>query len=66
MTFSISVEKELDNGKPIKYKKRLSIALDLCQAHCQILLIILVIDFIVISTQIVNLILTICQSKMIN
>ena len=59
MTFSVSIKKKLDNGKSIKYKIKFIDALEVCQAHYQILLIIFPIDFIVISEQIINLILTI-------
>ena len=63
VTFSVPIEKELDNGKAIKYKIE---CLYLCQAYYQILLIIYLKDFIMISAQIVNLVLSICQSKIIN
>ena len=66
ITFPVPLNKELDNGKLITYKKSLLIALDLCQVHYQILLIIYLKDFIVINAQIINLVLTIWQLKMIN
>ena len=47
-------------------KKSLLTVVSLCQDHYQILLIIYQKDFIGISALIVNLILTVCHSKMIN
>ena len=60
ITFSVPVKKEIDNGKTATYKKSLLIALDLCQPHYQNLLNIYQKNFIVISAQIINIILTIC------
>ena len=62
ITFSVSVK----NNNLKNTKSNLLTALHLCRAHYQILLIIFLIGFIVISAQIINPILTICQSKMIN
>ena len=67
ITFSVLIKKGLDNGKATIYKKKkLLIALDLCQAHYQSLLIIYLKCFIMISAQIVNFVLTISYSRMIN
>ena len=37
---AVPVKKELDNDKTITYKIKLLKALDLCQTHCRVLLII--------------------------
>ena len=58
ISFSVPIKKQHDNGKSITYICLL-IALDLCQAHYQILLTIYFKDFTVISAQIVNLVLII-------
>ena len=58
ISFSVTIKKQHDNGKSITYICLL-IALDLCQAHYQILLTIYFKDFTVISAQIVNLVLII-------
>ena len=54
INFSVPIKKELDNGKSITYKIKF---IDRYQFH-QILLIIYLKDFIMISAQIVNLVLT--------
>ena len=60
ITFSVSIKKELDNGKSmIHTKQSLLIALDLREVHYQTLLIIYLKDFMAVSAQIVNTVLTI-------
>ena len=56
ITFSVLIKNELDNDKSITYKIKFIEALDLCQAQYQVLLIMYLKDFIVISAQIVNLV----------
>ena len=59
ITFPVPITRKLDNGKSVAYKKSLLIALDLCEAHYQVLLIIYLKKFLVISALIANLDLTI-------
>ena len=66
ITFSEPASKELDNGKTNTYRKSLLIALDLCRLHYQVVFIIYLKQFIVISVEIVNLSLIICHSNIIN
>ena len=65
ITFSVPIKKELDNDKTITYKLKLK-TLDLCQAHYQVLFIIYLKGFTVISARIVNHVLTVWCSNMIN
>ena len=65
ITFSVPIKKELDNDKTITYKLKLK-TLDLCQAHYQVLFIIYLKGFTVISARIVNHVLTAWCSNMIN
>ena len=58
ITFLVPIKKELDNRESTIYKSLL-IDLNLCQAHYQVLSIIYLKDFIVVSAQILNLVLTI-------
>ena len=57
ITFPLPLKKVLKNSKIITYKLSLLIALGLCQAHCQALLIIFLKRLTIINSQIVSLVL---------
>ena len=65
-TLQYQLVKNLIMIKQLRTVQSLLIALDLCRPHYQVLLIIYLKNFIVISVKIVNLNLIICQSKIIN
>ena len=65
-TLQYQLVKNLIMIKQLRTVQSLLIALDLCRPHYQVLLIIYLKTFIVISVKILNLNLIICQSKIIN
>ena len=65
ITFSVSKNKELENGKTITYKIKLLIDLGLFQAHYQVLLIIFLKDFTKMNETIENLVFNTCKSKIL-
>ena len=66
ITFSVSIKKELDNGKSITYKIKFIDSFRFISGSLSNLVDNLSEELIVINAQTVNLVLTTCQSKMIN
>ena len=56
----------MKNDKKITYRIQFISSIRLCQPHYQVLLIIYLKGFITINAQILSLVLTTCQPKMIN
>ena len=66
ITFSVSIKKELDNGKSITYKIKFIYSFRFISGSLSNLVDNLSEELIVINAQTANLVLTTCQSKMIN
>ena len=66
ITFSVPIKKDLIMVKQLGTNQSLLVALDSCRPLYQVLLIIYLKNVIVIRVKIVNLYLTICQSKTMN
>ena len=61
ITFSVPINEELEIIRQLQTKYDLLAALDLCQAHYQVLLIISLKDFVLVNAQIVSLVLNTYQ-----